>query len=95
MYSALPFTDLHADPIVMKTAVSIPDDLFASADELADRLGVSRSELYARAVEEYLAKHRHADVTAQLNAVYGGDDRGALASDVAKAQARSVKHAEW
>ena len=41
----------------MKTAISLPDDLFDSADELAQQLGVSRSELYARAVAEYLAKH--------------------------------------
>ena len=37
----------------MKTAVSIPDTVFKSAERLAERLGVSRSELYARAVEAY------------------------------------------
>lgn len=78
----------------MKTAISIPDDLFESADALADELGVSRSELYARAVTEYLAKHRHADITAQLNAVYA-DDEGKLDPAVRRAQARSVRHAEW
>jgi predicted transcriptional regulator len=48
---------------------ALPDDLFDAADPLADRLGVSRSELYARAVAEYVAKHREEDVTAQLNKV--------------------------
>lgn len=55
----------------MKTAISIPDELFESADALATRLGISRSELYATAVAELLAKHAGAQVTAQLNTVYG------------------------
>jgi metal-responsive CopG/Arc/MetJ family transcriptional regulator len=40
----------------MKTAISLPNDVFESADELAQRLGISRSELYATAVAEYLAE---------------------------------------
>jgi metal-responsive CopG/Arc/MetJ family transcriptional regulator len=78
----------------MKTAISLPDDLFASADELAERLGVSRSELYADAVAEYLAKHRGQDVTARLNEVYADETSGrdpALRS----AQARSIGSSEW
>ena len=45
----------------MKTAISVPNDVFESADELADELGVSRSALYSTAMAEYLAKHRGAD----------------------------------
>lgn len=41
----------------MRTAVSIPDALAESIDRLAKRLGVSRSEIYARALEEFT--HRH------------------------------------
>ncbi len=78
----------------MKTAISLPDDLFESADELAERLGVSRSELYARAVAEYVAKHRTRDVTAKLNEVYAGEDSG-LSRAVREAQARSVGSSEW
>jgi metal-responsive CopG/Arc/MetJ family transcriptional regulator len=54
----------------MKTAVSIPDALFDAADEVADRLGMSRSQLYAKALSEYVFKHRDDDVTAALNRVY-------------------------
>ncbi len=54
----------------MKTAVSIPDVLFDAADEVADRLGMSRSQLYAKALAEYVSKHRDDDVTAALNRVY-------------------------
>jgi metal-responsive CopG/Arc/MetJ family transcriptional regulator len=54
----------------MKTAISLPDELFASADDVAQRLGVSRSELYATAVAEYIAKFQSEQTTAQLNTVY-------------------------
>lgn len=78
----------------MKTAISLPDDLFESADRLAERLGVSRSELYAEAVAEYLAKHRGEDVTARLNDVYGDQPSG-VDPALRSAQARSVAPDEW
>ena len=78
----------------MKVAISLPDDLFDSADALADRLGLSRSELYARAVAEYLAKHRDQDVTARLNAVYAEEESG-IDPRLRKAQARSARSSEW
>jgi metal-responsive CopG/Arc/MetJ family transcriptional regulator len=54
----------------MKTAISIPDPLFAAAEEVARRLDVSRSELYTRALEEFLAARRDDDITQRLNEVY-------------------------
>ncbi|HZA66623.1 MAG TPA: ribbon-helix-helix domain-containing protein [Geminicoccaceae bacterium] len=57
----------------MKTAVSLPDPLFEAADRLARQLGKSRSQLYAEAVREYLAKHRDDDITARLNEVYDAE----------------------
>ena len=78
----------------MKTAISIPDDIFKSADELAGQMGVSRSELYARAVAEYLAKHRDSDVTARLNDVYAKED-STLHPKLRRAQARSLTPGEW
>lgn len=54
----------------MKTAISLPDDLFKSGDSLAKRMGLSRSELYARALADYVAKHKASQVTQRLNAVY-------------------------
>jgi antitoxin MazE6 len=55
----------------MKTAISLPDSLFHRADTFAERAGISRSELYATALEEFLARRDGDRVTAQLNAVYG------------------------
>jgi len=73
----------------MKTAVSLPDDLFLSANDLAKRQGMSRSELYAVALAEYLAKHRDADVTAKLNEVLADEPSG-VDPALRAAQARSV-----
>lgn len=53
----------------MKTAVSIPDDVFLQAERTAKRLKKSRSELYAEALAEYLAKREPATVTAAIDAV--------------------------
>lgn len=51
----------------MKVAVSLPDELFAHADVLADRLGLNRSQLYVRALEQYLAAHGEDPVTMALD----------------------------
>lgn len=54
----------------MKTAISLPDDLFAAAEALAGRLGLSRSQLYATALARFVAEQERASITARLNAVY-------------------------
>jgi predicted transcriptional regulator len=53
----------------MKTAVSVPDDLFAQVDRLARRSRRSRSELYSAALREYVARHAPDEVTAGLDRV--------------------------
>lgn len=58
----------------MKASLSIPNSVFTAADDLARRMGVSRSELYATAVAEFVAKHTmgpaDAEVTARLDRLY-------------------------
>lgn len=56
----------------MKTAISIPDALFDSAEALATELGVSRSQLYATALAQLIATHDRTQITARLDALYGG-----------------------
>lgn len=51
----------------MKTAVSIPDDLFQRADEEAEKLGVSRSKLIQVALEQYLSQKAEAQLTHEIN----------------------------
>lgn len=79
----------------MKTAISVPDELFESADALAERLGISRSHLYATAVAEFLARHQPAKVTEQLDRVYGTDP-GGVGRPLRRAQGRTVRRAaDW
>jgi metal-responsive CopG/Arc/MetJ family transcriptional regulator len=58
----------------MKTAISIPDSLFEAAENFAKLMGLSRSELYAKAIQEYLKAHRGDRITEQLDAVYAEED---------------------
>jgi hypothetical protein len=53
----------------MKTAISIPDDVFAKAERLARRMKSSRSELFSRAVAEYIARHSPDHITEQIDDV--------------------------
>ncbi len=53
----------------MKTAVSVPDDLFAQVDRLARRSRRSRSEVYSAALREYVARHAPDEVTVGIDAV--------------------------
>ena len=78
----------------MKTAVSLPDDLFREADQLARRLGKSRSRLYRDALAEYVANHDPDDLTRRLNEalVLAGD---AIDPFVTGAARRTLGSVEW
>jgi hypothetical protein len=78
----------------MKVALSIPDDLFQSAEALGKRLGVSRSRLYATALADFVAKHHSRKVTARLDAVYAAED-SRLDRAVRRAQSRSLPPDVW
>lgn len=54
----------------MKTAISIPDDLFVSAENTAKKLGIPRSQLFAKALEEFIQNHSKEKITEKLNEVY-------------------------
>ena len=76
----------------MKTAISIPDEVFQAADALASQRGMSRSELYSRAVSEWVERHRDDRVTERLDAVYGtGEESAALDPVLSTLQLRSIK----
>ena len=75
----------------MKTAISIPDRVFRSAEQLAARLGVSRSQLYSKALAALVEKHRDDLITTRLNEVYGpGRESSSLDPDVAALQHRTL-----
>jgi predicted transcriptional regulator len=78
----------------MKTAVSVPDDLFRLAEAAARRLRVSRSKLYATAISEFLERQQTSAVTERLNEVYS---RRPAKVDPAllRAQLRSLDKDSW
>jgi metal-responsive CopG/Arc/MetJ family transcriptional regulator len=56
----------------VKTAISLPDETFHRVDEAAKRLGISRSELFARAAERWLETVEEAGTTDAINAAIAG-----------------------
>jgi antitoxin MazE6 len=77
----------------MKTAVSIPDNLFRKADELAHRLGKSRSEVYRDALSDYMARREPNAVTQALDELadeLNGEQRGFSA-----AARQALERSEW
>lgn len=77
----------------MKTAISISDPLFEAAEQFAKRMGLSRSELYAAALQEYLQAHKTDELTEQLDAVYADED-SSLDPFFAQLQARTLSK-DW
>ena len=78
----------------MKTAVSIPDDVFAGAERLAKRTRKSRSRLFSDAVREYLARHAAEDVTETMNRVCAGLERS-TDEFTSAAALRTLERTEW
>lgn len=78
----------------MKVAVSIPDDVFTEAESLAERLEASRSEIYSRALREFLGRHAPDRVTARINEVIAAV--GAEPDPFSQRAARNVfRRVEW
>ena len=78
----------------MKTAISIPDNVFEQAESLARKLKISRSELFTEAVKVYLKENHVEDVTAKLNEVYEDAD-SSLDKSLLNAQTASLPKEEW
>lgn len=80
----------------MKTAISIPDEIFEEAERMAKRLGISRSELYAKAVHDFVERLRRTDVTERLNEVHAEEGAATdLDRQLAAMQALSLRKEEW
>ena len=79
----------------MKTAVSLPDAVYREAERHAKRTRKSRSQMYAEALSEYLARHAPDEVTAAMNAAI--DRLGVAIPDpfVTRAARKVLKSVEW
>jgi metal-responsive CopG/Arc/MetJ family transcriptional regulator len=84
----------HGYTYGMKTAISIPDDLFEKGERLARRMKKSRSELYRRALGDYVARHAADQVTEAMDEVCA--ELG-METDkfVAGASRRILERSEW
>lgn len=79
----------------MKVAVSIPDATFVATERLAKRLGASRSNLYARALDAFVDSHSDDDITAAINKALdeaGEDDLHAFVREAAR---QTLSRVEW
>ena len=78
----------------MKTVVSIPDRLFEAAEKLANRLSMSRSELYSKAVASFLDTNRSLGVWERLDDLYEAEP-SELDKDLEKMQFESLPEEKW
>jgi metal-responsive CopG/Arc/MetJ family transcriptional regulator len=78
----------------MKTAISLPDDLFRNAEAAARKLKMSRSQLYAAALSEFLARRQSGKITQRLNEVYSQEPAN-VDSILNSAQLRSIDRENW
>jgi antitoxin MazE6 len=78
----------------MKTAVSIPDEIYTKAESFARRARKSRSRVYSEALAEYLARRTPETVTAALDAVCAEVDNRPDRF-VREASRRALQRSEW
>lgn len=78
----------------MKTAVSIPDEVFEKVERLARRAGRSRSEVFSAALAEYVARHAPDEVTEAMDRVCAKlvDHQDAFVSAAGR---RVLENTEW
>jgi predicted transcriptional regulator len=78
----------------MKAAVSIPDEVFEEGERLARRLRTSRSQLYARALADFVMQHEGDKVTESMNRVL--EEVGAGVDEFTRRAARrTLRQVEW
>ncbi len=81
----------------VKTAISIQKSLFKQAESLARRMKVSRSRLYAMALEDYIRRHENRQLLEQINNAYSGEpDKAEQALRTrSRRQHRRMVEGEW
>jgi hypothetical protein len=78
----------------MKTAISIPDDIFSAAEHFAHQSHLSRSALFTRALVEFLSRRRNEGVTERLNRLYDTED-SRLDANLSQMQAAVLSKEKW
>lgn len=78
----------------MKTAISLPDEVFEEAEHLAKRLKLSRSQLYSKALSEFVSRHSPDEVTDSFNRVCAEID-GKPDPAFQSAARKLLENSEW
>ena len=78
----------------MKTAISIPDPIFQAAENMAKRLGMSRSELFTVAMSKYMKENKYHNVTESLNKIYSQNTNN-LDTELLSMQLKSLPKEKW
>ncbi|MBM9501057.1 ChpI protein [Leptospira sp. 201903071] len=82
----------------MKTAISIPDELFKTAEKTAKKLGIPRSQLFAKALEEFIQSHSKESITEKLNKVYNSkfkEPKNIITDLSVESLRKSLKNDSW
>jgi metal-responsive CopG/Arc/MetJ family transcriptional regulator len=79
----------------MKVAVSIPDEVFADAEDLAKQLKSSRSELYSRALREFVGRHAPERVTELMTQAVAAAGEEAPDPFTKRAARRVMRRVDW
>jgi predicted transcriptional regulator len=78
----------------MKTAISLPDEVFEQAERLASRLKVSRSELYAKALQDFVRRHAPDAITDTYDRICAEIESGPEPF-LGRAARKSFKRVDW
>lgn len=80
----------------MKTAISLPDALYTDAEKIAQSMGIPRSQLYVKALEEFIIHHKRETITERLNTVYTSLDQDSEVLNVSiESMRRLTKNDAW
>jgi predicted transcriptional regulator len=82
----------------MKTAISLPDELYSDAEKIAASMGIPRSRLFAKALEEFIDRRKRDGITERLNEVYSGardSDDTAVSTASLESLRELTRHDSW
>jgi len=80
----------------MKTAISLPDDLYAEGEAYAECHNLTRSRLYAAALREFLLRHNDDSITAAIDALFASHpDLNRQDLDLAEASRHALLRNDW
>ena len=78
----------------MKTAISIPDNIYKRVERTIKRMGITRSKLFTLAIEEYIENHNPSLITEKLDLLYNVES-SELNSGIKQMQIQTIEKERW